>query len=707
MLDHATIERLLRTLEKNEPTANVALAEAGNTKVLLALARSHAVGPEVLAIIGQRIAEEGSEVGFDREAPQEFVPVTDDLDRLLITHPKAPGTVRDAVLGRHPGDAFFVLAAACHPQATLSAVERAVDWPAASPIHDRIWLTVIDPATVPPPALEAWAQGSLVLRREAAARIGRGEALFAVLGRDRSRQVRRAVASNPFAGVERARLAAEDPAPDVRARAGGPLSPGDDRAAKGTGSVETEAFTASLEAMSLHGVLAPDVVHALSSDAGRLDEEGALLAGLVLPQQALVGLLDQVLALGIDSTQAHSLAAGLALRSPKPSRGQEGPDKQAEIAEIGKAAVKSLTRTAAENNLLTGHARFAAWAATGMVRCEALDRDRILHHLSHLPLGSDRLILGRAVALRPTMLGELCGGVSFVDVVPPTLLELAWANPGVTDAVILELAARIAEPSRRADDLPEDEVDLDPCRRSLPTLEKVVLATTVRANTSPRAALATVALDARRVRYVLAGMPQWKGRLTGGRLSRVFRQHAGTLPVAQGEIRPRNARTEPWTERLLSEIELAVALAVGHLTGAEVARRLQLGRQTVESGLTLASGVEARAAIEGQAAIQPILEWGGRNRTSQGAALALWLLLERFDQARSSLAMASAIDGFVGVKGAMPACVSDALSALEHRQPGRLEQVRPSSPQGKAILTSAIAQAYRAAFGVRHEGQRR
>src|SRR5690349_943761 len=51
MLDRASIERLARTPEKNAPLLNVALAEEGAAAVLLALARSTAVGPEALAII--------------------------------------------------------------------------------------------------------------------------------------------------------------------------------------------------------------------------------------------------------------------------------------------------------------------------------------------------------------------------------------------------------------------------------------------------------------------------------------------------------------------------------------------------------------------------------------------------------------------------------------------------------------------------------
>src|SRR5262249_13709886 len=111
MLDRASIERLSRTPEKNAPMLNVALAEEGTAPVLLALARSHAVGPEALAAIAERIAREGDEVGKDHEpgAPEEE-PIAGDLDRLLIAHPRSPDEVRDAVLARHASEPFYVLA---------------------------------------------------------------------------------------------------------------------------------------------------------------------------------------------------------------------------------------------------------------------------------------------------------------------------------------------------------------------------------------------------------------------------------------------------------------------------------------------------------------------------------------------------------------------------------------------------------------------
>ncbi len=707
MLDRASIERLSRTPEKNAPLLNVALAEEGTAKVLLALARSTAVGPEALAIIGQRIVDEGEAVGKDPATPvEELVPIAGELDRLLIAHPRAPDAVRDAILSRHPRDAFFVLAAACHPQATSAAIERAVDWPAASMMHDRLWIPLLDTGAVPPLTLEEWSQDASPLRREAAARIAHDPGLLAALARDRSRQVRRAVASNRSAAGERARLAREDPALEVRARAAGQLSPNTEADRDGSRVVETARFAAALRAMAGGGVLAPDMVRALAGSAAELDLEGAMIAGQVLPRSDLLGLVDQVIDLGFDSARSTSLAAGLALR-PKVPHGAEESEDEAELehTEIVYDLVKSLARTTTAESRLTGKARLAAWAAEGLVRCEVVERDRVLRDLARRPMAAERMILARVAVLRPAMVGELCRAAAEVDEVPAALLELAWADPTVPDTLLTELGARIGRPKKRAEDLPEDEVDLDPSLRSLPVLERVVLAATTRANVSPRAALAAVALDARRVRYVLSAMPQWKGRLSGGRLARVLRQHAGAITVGNAETRAKGARVEGWTERVLTELELSIALAVGHVTGAEVARRIQIGRQVLEDGVNLASGAEARAALEGAAAIQPIIEWAGKNRTSVPAALATWLLLERFDRERASTLIAASIDTLATGKGSVAAGVCDALSLLEHRRPGRLETIHPQSPRGRATMASAIARAYRALGGMRDERQ--
>jgi hypothetical protein len=709
MLDRATLDRLSRAPEKNAPMLNVALAEEGVAAVLLALARSPAIGTEVLTVIAARVAREGADVGRDRDAQaEEHVSAAGDLDRLLIAHPRSPSAVRDAVLARHADDAFFVLAAGSHPHATLTAAQSAADWPAASPAHDRLWLALVDAAALPPLTLEEWSQDASPLRREAVARIAREPALLAALARDPARQVRRAVASNRFAGTDRARLAAEDPAPDVRARAAVPLVTHGDGTGEGASVIESARFAAALRAMVTGGVLAPDVRSALSDPAGDLDDEGALLAGQVLPRAELAALVDRVVDHGLASTRAQSLAAGIALRPLLPwGAGEEGADAtdaDAEHTEVIYDAVKSLSRTTTAESRLTGKARLAAWAAEGLVRCDRVDRARVLADLSRRPIAGERMILARGAALRPAMISELCDAAAgSATAVPGALLELAWADLHVPDPLVVDLAARIARPKKRAEDLPEDEVDLDPTGRPLEVLEKVVLAAAVRADISPRAALAAVALDARRVRYVLSAMPQWKGRLAGGRLARVLRQHAGALSVAQAETRARSSRVEAWTQRLLTELELAVALAVGHLTGAEVVRRISIGRQPIDDGINLAFGAEARAALEGPASVHPILEWATKNRTSQGSALAAWLLLERHDRERGSTLVAASIDSLAGSKGTVPASVCDALAIAEQRKPGRLEAIHPQSPRGRATLASAIARAYRALGGMRDE----
>ena len=732
MLDRATIDRLSRTPEKNAPMLNVALAEEGTAPVLLSLAGSPAVGPEALAVIADRVAREGAAVGRDPDVQAEEQPsAAGDLDRLLVAHPRSPDAVRDAVLARHTGDAYFVLAAASHPHATLGAATAAADWPPASPAHDRLWLALVPASAVPPLTLEEWAQDPSPLRRAAVARIAHDPALLAALARDPARQVRRAVASNRLAAAERARLAAEDVAPDVRLRASVAFTSHADPAelAEGASVVESARFAAALRAMASGGVLAPDVVRALSGGAGELDDEGALLAGQVLPRQELSVLVDRIIDQGVASSRGTSLAAGIALRPLLPWRDDpESPgdaaDAEAEHTEVVYDAVKSLSRTTTAESRLTGKARLAAWAADGLARCERVDRARVLADLARRPIAGDRMILARGAALRPAMIGELCTALSAnphatgapiaAAPLPGALLELAYADRSVPDTLLVDLAARVAKSKKRAEDLPEDEIDLDPSARPLPVLEKVVLAAAVRAHVSARAALAVVALDARRVRYVLSAMPQWKGRIDGARLARVLRQNAGAISVAQAEARARASRVEGWTERLLSELEMSVALALGHLTGAEVARRILSGRQHVDDGINLAFGAEVRAALEGAASVAPILEWATKNRTAHPAALATWLLLEKLDRERGPTLVAASLDSLASNAGAtgpragravVTGSVCDALAIAEHRRPGRLETIHPQSPHGRATLASAIARAYRALGGMRDERQ--
>ncbi|MFO0758866.1 MAG: hypothetical protein U0359_20405 [Byssovorax sp.] len=712
MLDRQTLEHLARAPEKNAPMLNVALAEEGTAEALLSLARAHGVGPEALAVIAERVAKEGAAVGRDPKAPaDEGAPsAAPELDRLLILHPRSPDAVRDAVLARHEDEAFFVLAAAVHPWATAGALTRAVDWPSASPVHDRLWLSLIDGAAVPPLTLEEWAQDPDPLRREAAARIGKDAALLATLARDPARQVRRAVASNRAAAAERARMAEDDPAPEVRARAAGPLSPLVEAAEAGTSLAESARFAAALRAMATHGVLAPDVVRALSGKGAALDDEGARLAAQVLPRDELLALLDRALDHGVEGALCRCLGAGLGLRPRAPHGAEDEAAEELLHIELVYDAVKALTRTTTAESRLTGKARFSSWVAEALFAAPlaggaALDGRRMLRDLGRRSVGGERMILARGLAQKSAMLADLCQAAADAEDVPPALLELGWEDPSIPEATLLAMAARIARPRKRAEDLPEDEVDFDPARRPLPWLERIVLSTIARANVSPRAALAVVALDARRVRYVLAALPQWKGRLTGGRLGRVLRQHAGALSVAQAEARARVAKVEPWTERLMSELEAGVALAVGHLTGAEVARRIGIGRQGLDDGIALAMGAEARAALEGPAAVQPIVEWAGKNRTTLGPALAIWLLLERLDRERGPTLVASSIDSLASGKGVMPPSVIDALALTEQRRPGRLETIHPQSPRGRAALASAIARAYRAVGGMRDERQ--
>jgi len=716
MLDRATIERLSQSPEKNAPMLNVALAEEGHAKVLLALARCSAVGPEALDVIGSRIEAAGKDVGRDPEArPDEpFEPIADELDRLLVTQPNAPEDLRDAILGRHANDPFFVLAAACHPRATIAAIERAADWPARSPVHDRLWIALLDPGLVPPLTAEEWAQDPSEHRREAVARITRETSLIEALARDPSRRVRRAIASNRSAASARAALAKSDPAAEVRARASGSLS-AHEGVHEGGNIVETARFAAALRAMRSLGVLAPDVRQAFVSAGHDLDEEGAAVAARVLPRTEAAQLLERVAEGGAaasareasggqrpSASAARGFAAGLALRAPAIDDEETG-DPEAELVAFVYDAIKPVGRLPSSAPSLTGKARLAAWMADGLAESAHVAAAAIAEHTARGSLGAGGLVLARAAAKRPDLVREITKAAKGMDAVPAALIELAWADEGVPDGAVIDLAGRVQKPKKRAEDLPDDELDLDPMSRPLEVLERAVLSASLRANVAPRAALTVIALDARRVRYVLGAMPSWKGRLTGGKLARVVRQNAGALTVAQAEARTRASKVEGWTERLLSELELAIAVAVGHVTATEVAHRLTIGRQHLEDGLSLASGVHARAAVEGVKKVQPILDWATKNRASDAASLSLWLLLEQLDRERSPSLIASAIDNLATAKGGVPPSVCDALSALEHRRPGKLEGVFPQSPRGRATLASAIARAYRTLGGLRDE----
>jgi len=56
--------------------------------------------------------------------------------------------------------------------------------------------------------------------------------------------------------------------------------------------------------MTSGGVLAPDVIRALSGATGELDDGGAFLAGQVLPRRELAALVDQIVDRGLASPQA-------------------------------------------------------------------------------------------------------------------------------------------------------------------------------------------------------------------------------------------------------------------------------------------------------------------------------------------------------------------------------------------------------------------
>jgi hypothetical protein len=371
--------------------------------------------------------------------------------------------------------------------------------------------------------------------------------------------------------------------------------------------------------------------------------------------------------------------------------------------------VHVLTKGASTAPRLTGKARMASWIADCLSRSKIVSSAAIGHELAPSALASDRMVLARCLSRRRS--GLDAGSLHDVASVPAAIVELCFRDRNVSDADAVALAARVAPPVRKDRELPEDELDLAPTARPLAVLERAVLAAIARAPVSPRAALSAIALDARRSRYVLSAVPTWKGMLTGGRLARVLRSHAGALSAAvkppnggsgAGSARP--ACVAHWTNRKLTEAEAAVAIAIGDITAAEVLQRLLRGTLTLSDGVTLAAGIEARVAIDGPAPFVPILDYATGRRTSDAAALSLWMLLEDLDRARAPSLIASAVDGLSESRAVVPPAACEALATLERRTPGRLEEVHAQSPRGRATIASAIARAYRALGGMRDEG---
>jgi hypothetical protein len=695
MLDPASIERLAEFPEQNDPLLNIALAEEGGGGVLLALARCDQLGAEALDVIAERVARE-----------RDVLTISDDtgtacaaalLEERLVGHPNAPRSVRDDLLGRHTDDAFFVLSAAAHAEATRRALEAAVAWPSVSPLHDRDWLLLLDAGARDVALLSSWAEGS-ELFREAAALLASDSVLLERLAGDLSRRVRRAVASNARAGALRKRLAASDPAAEVRTRAA--MAPID---VMPNGREPSSRFASALGAMRDGGVLAGDVRRALLGAGSELDEEGALLAARHLPADELAVLIAQATAPEAEpfGPRTRGVGAGFGLRCA--SATNAGPEDALLTHEI----VHLVTKRPNAESRLTGKARVAHWISDCLGRSQAIDAQSLAHDLGPGALASDRMVLGRWASEARASLASACS----VDAasMPLAVVELCWRDRNVSDDAAIALSGRIAPAARSERELPEDELDLSPLARPLAVLERAVLAAIARGPVAPRAALAAIALDPRRCRYVLSAMPTWKGLLTGARLARVLRSHAGALSAASrlaaGAAPPgaRAASVARWTDRKLIEAEAAIAIAVGDLTSAELVNRLYSGRLALSDGVTMAAGVEARVAIDGAEAFGSLLDFATSRRTKDAAALALWMLLEELDRVRAPSLIASAIDGLSAAGSVVAPPVCEALATLERRSPGRLESVHAQSPRGRATLASAIARAYRAFGGMRDE----
>jgi len=695
MLDPASIERLAELPEQNDPMLNVALAEEGGAKVLLALVDCMGLGAEALDVIAERVAREGDSLTIDDE--EAAVSAAFELEQKLIGHPNAPRAVRDRVLQRHLHEPFFVLSAASHLDATARALELAASWPSTSPLHDRPWISLLGAAARTPGLLATFADGSELLR-EAAAALSSDAELLERLASDPARRVRRAVASNPRAGSFRAQMAASDPAVEVRARAA--------RALAEDTPDRTDRFSRLLHTMENGGVLGADVRHALLGAGSSLDEEGAFLAARHLDNDELRTLVSQATGLDQDLVSPRGAGVGVGLglrcRSALASASDELP--------LSNEIVHLVTRHPHGETRLTGKARVASWIAECLDRSHVVDDEALARELVPGALASERMVLSRWAArarASPAFVSSL-----ELPAIPAAVVEICWRDRSISDEAAIGLASKIAPSPRSERELPEDELDLTPLGRPLGVLERAVLAAAPRTPVSPRGALAAIALDPRRRRYVLSAMPTWKGALTGARLARVLKSYAGALSAAARPLAgaaPAEAGAHPatvarWTDRKLNETEVAIAVAIGDLTADALVRRLVTGSIQLSEGVSLAAGVEARAAIDGPAALAAVVDYAASRRTKDAAALALWILLEGLDRMRAPSLIASAIDGLSIAGSVVAPSVCEALATLERRSPGRLEHVHAQSPRGRATVASGIARAYRAFGGMRDEG---
>jgi hypothetical protein len=695
MLDPASIAKLAKSPEQNDPLLNVALAEEGDAGVLLALVSCPALGAQAIDVIAGRL--EGELSGTDAaEEEGDGVPAL-ELEKKIIGHANAPAGVRDAMLARHIDEPFFVLSGGAHRDATDQALEALASWPSASPLHDRPWLSLLAAAKSRPTLLAHWAEGGELLR-EAAALLSSDPALLERLARDPSRRVRRALATNP-AAVMRSRLAESDDAVEVRARA---------RRVVNTRAEEI-GFAAGLRAMEAGGAVAGDVRRALLEAGASLDEEGAFLAAKHLDAAELHSLVAQATGLDQDPLDARGAGIGVGLglrRRTEVDRGEHG-DRD-DDTQLSQDIVHLVSRHPTGDTRVTGKARVALWIAHCLARSRVVQAGD-LRAIAPGALAGDRMVLHRwapGAASGPCVDGLLEGTTA----IPAAVVELLWRNAAVSDEAIVALCRRVAQSARCDRELPEDELDLAPSSRPLAILERAVMAAIPRVPVSPRAALVAIALEPRRCRYVLSAMPTWKGSLTGARLARVLRSYAGALSAAARPTAgsmppagPRPAAVARWTDRKLLENEAAIAVAIGDLPAAELVRRFGIGSVRIQDGLALAAAIEARAAIDGPAEFAPILDYAAARRAKDASALALWMLLENLDRARASSLIGSAIDGLSVAGSVVAPAVCEALATLERRSPGRLETVHAQSPRGRATVASAMARAYRAFGGMRDE----
>ena len=736
MLDPRTIRALAARPEHNGRDLDVALAEEVDAHALASLLRWSGLEPDALNAITERGLGRGAPIepgGPDEDPPRidiAWEPMDEPrphrpwtLARALLSavvmHPRAPASALELIVARHPDEPGFLIGAALSAQAPRGLVDRMASAPARSTLHDRPWIDLLAARLDVPQLVYSWAAADDELLREAAARLSDDPAVLERLAHDRSRRVRRAVAHSPSPGAPRERMAAEDPAVEVRGAAHAPPQP---RSA-------TQAAHALARAARVYergGDLDPRTVDAIIEAAGDLDPELAWLAGLVLELEDLRPVALALAEHDAGHPSSRAMLAAAMLRPTESATAGAEASARADLANmLARAIARSYVPSSNDAKGLTGYARLVAFLSELLADPRLVDEATLVTGLSHGAIASDPALAARFLPQREArspgmtrrLAASLVAAASRGGRPPACALEAAWRDPSIDVAELVRLA-RVVKPRReaaahlrgRADGAKHAHVDLDldPALRPGTELVAVVEALDPWIRLSMRAALVVLAATPRAPAVGGREVRQWVASSSGehptagaadgvvsSQLQRILRAARGAGRVLGDETRV--ARLDVHAD----EAGVAVAL-LAQTTKAEAVAELFGQAHRLKDGQFLAAIIEALWALGRRDDVKVIVDAVGKLRRRDAALLVTWLIVGELDRSRTVSVLAGALDEAIAStpQGPLPA-ICQALGTLERRAPGTLERLRASTRSGQASVVNALARAYPGLVGSR------